>query len=97
MSADVLAVRGWAVDGGDFPYQAVLAAYRRWGKALVPDKLLDALCEARRARPANCCPFWTSCWTSATASTTTAPTWRCRCSPPTSATVICSPCCWSRT
>ncbi|WP_051799602.1 tryptophan 2,3-dioxygenase family protein [Catenuloplanes japonicus] len=47
MSAEAVFVRTWTVGGGDFPYQAVLTAYRRWGKALVPDGLLDALCEAR--------------------------------------------------
>ncbi|MFI5841782.1 tryptophan 2,3-dioxygenase family protein [Catenuloplanes sp. NPDC051500] len=47
MSAESVAVRTWTVDGGDFPYQSVLTAYRRCGKALVPDDLLDALCDAR--------------------------------------------------
>ncbi|GAB7036572.1 MULTISPECIES: tryptophan 2,3-dioxygenase family protein [Catenuloplanes] len=47
MNAEVAAVRAWTASGGEFPYAEVLCAYRRWGKALVPIDLLDALSEAR--------------------------------------------------
>ncbi|MDQ0364176.1 tryptophan 2,3-dioxygenase family protein [Catenuloplanes indicus] len=47
MSAETAAVRAWTAAGGEFPYREVLTAYRRWGKALVPNGLLDALSEAR--------------------------------------------------
>ncbi|MDR7275426.1 tryptophan 2,3-dioxygenase family protein [Catenuloplanes atrovinosus] len=57
MSAEVAAVRTWAAGGGEFPYATVLSAYRRWGKALVPSGLLDALSEARRRAGGDLRPF----------------------------------------
>ncbi|MDP9793961.1 tryptophan 2,3-dioxygenase [Catenuloplanes nepalensis] len=46
-SPEIVAVRAWTARGGEFPHAAVLTAYRRWGKALVPGGLLDALADAR--------------------------------------------------